>query len=266
MPVSCWPWKQIRSTTVRFPRLLAGLGLAALTGIAGTACTTHAGAAAQVGSSAIETSTLRDIVERGVEAVEASAGEQAVLNVNRPMLQRNALTTLVRIELLESEADRLGVSVSDQEVDAYYQAYAVLQAGSVEEFEQQAAGGGYDKEYLSTVVYMFALQSAIVDKVAPDKLASEDEAREYYDTIVDQFGEIPLSFEQSRPYLQRLIPAEDRAAVLLPLLEEAAQREGISINPRFGQWNMEELAVVSADGTIATTPEPAPGIDLPREF
>ncbi|MCK9931581.1 SurA N-terminal domain-containing protein [Frankia sp. Mgl5] len=247
---------------MKFPRLLAGLGLVVLTGIAGTACTTHAGAAAQVGSSTIETSTVRGIVDRGFEAVSTVPAQQAAQSLDRAELQRRTLTTLVQLQVLESEADRLGVTLSGQDVDAYYQAYAVLQFGSVEAFETRAAAAGFAKEDVGVIVRTGALESAIGDKIAPNTLASVAEARTQYDSIVAQVGKLPLTFEAARPYLQRFLATDQRAVKLRPLLTEAADREHVSINPRFGSWDDKQFAVVSAPGTIATTAAPESALDL----
>ncbi|MEX5631300.1 SurA N-terminal domain-containing protein [Parafrankia sp. FMc2] len=247
---------------MKFPRLLAGLGLAVLTGIAGTACTTHAGAAAQVGSSTIETSTVRGIVDRGFEAVESVPAEQAAQSLDRAELQRRTITTLVQLKVLETEAKRLGITLSGQDIDAYYQAYSVLRFGSVEAFETRAAAAGFAREDVDVIVRAGALESAIGDKVAPTTLASPAEARAQYDGIVAQVGDLPLTFEVARPYLQRFLASDQRSARIQPLLEEAATREHISVNPRFGEWDPKQFAVVSAPGTIATTSAPEPALDL----
>lgn len=261
MPVSRRRRERIPSTDVKFPRLLAGLGLVVLAGAAATACTTHAGTAAQVGSTTIETSTLRGIVDRGFEAVESVPAEQAAQSLDRTELQRRTLTTLVRLELLTVEADRLGVTVSSQEIDSYYQAYGVLQFGSVEAFEERAAAAGFAAEDVKAIVRSGALESAIGDKVAPRLLASDADARAQYDNIVAQVGEIPLSYADAKPYLRRFLVAEARAAEIRPLLAEATEREHVSVNPRFGEWDAQQVAVVDAAGTIATTPEPVSDLD-----
>ncbi|EFC84833.1 hypothetical protein [Parafrankia sp. EUN1f] len=238
---------------MKFPRLLAGLGLAVLTGLAGTACTSHAGAAAQVGSSTIETSTVRGIVDRGLAAAETA---QTAQTLTRTALQRRTITMLVDLKVRESAAKSLGVTVSDQDLNAFYQASAVLGYGGVKEFETNAAALGYAKEDLLTAMRVGALEFAIADKVAPTTLASPDYARAQYDGLVQQHGELPLTYEAARPYLQRFLASDQRNAKIQPVLTDTANRLGVSVNPRFGEWNAKESVVDEAPGTIATTEEP----------
>ena len=244
------------------PRAIVGLALAALVATVGTACSSHAGAAAQVGDTTIETSTLRGLVDRGAAAVESVPAEQASQQLQRPELQRRALTTLVQYQLIAAEAESLGVTVSQQDVDAYYQAYGILQFGSVDAFLTRAAAVGFAKEDVRLIIETGALEAAITDKLFPDLLASDEAAQAQYDSVVDQVGEIPLPFEEAKPYLKRFLADEQRSAALRPVLVEAAAREHISINPRFGAWDSKEFAVVAADGSVATTPGPVPSFDV----
>ncbi|WP_101835094.1 SurA N-terminal domain-containing protein [Frankia canadensis] len=249
---------------MKLSRLLAGVGVAVLVGFAGTACTTHAGAAAQVGSSTIDTSKLRGIVERGLAAAStvpiSQSGQSASSALNPPELQRRALTTLVQLNLLTEEAHRRGITLSEGDVAAYYQAYAVLQFGSVRAFEQRAAAAGFDQRDVSVIVRSGALESAISDQISPRLLATDAETRAQYDSIIDQVGRIPLSYAQAKPYLARFIVTDQRSAELRPVLARAEKADPISINPRFGRWDTDQFAIVAADGTIASRPAPTPTI------
>lgn len=251
---------------MKLSRLIAGVGMAVLVGFAGTACTTHAGAAAQVGPRAIETSQLRGIVERGLAAAStvpvSRSGQSAAGRLDPPELQRRALTTLVQLSLLQDEAHRRGITLSDGQVASYYQAYAVLQFGSVRAFEQRAAAAGFDRQDVSMIVRSGALKSAISDQVSPTLLAGDAETREQYDSIVEQVGRIPLTYAQAKPYLARFIATNQRSAQLRPVLARAEKIDPISINPRFGRWDTGQFAIVAADGTIASRPAPTPTIDL----
>jgi hypothetical protein len=248
-------------SVVKLLRLLAGVGLALVAAVAAGGCTTHAGAAAQVGSQSVETSTLRGIVDRGVAAVHTVPAEQAAQALDRPELQRRALTILVQRQLLDVEAARLGLSIDAQDVDAYYQAYGILEFGSVQAFQRRAAAAGFAVEDVRTIMFSGALEQAIQDKIAPTVLASDAEVQAQYDNIVAQAGEIPLTLEQARPYLARFLVGEKRAARMRPLLVDASKREGVAVNPRFGTWDAEQFAVVAADGSIATKTVPEPGLD-----
>jgi hypothetical protein len=254
------------SVVKQLSRLLASVGLLVLVGTAGTACTTHAGAAAQVGSHAIETSQLRGIVERGLAAADtvpvSQSGQTASGALDPPELQRRTLTSLVQLELLSEEARRRGITLSEQDVAAYYQAYAVLQFGSVQGFEQRAAAAGFARRDVAVIVRSGALQSALSDRVSPNLLATEAETRAQYDNIVDQVGRIPLSYAQAKPYLARFIVAKERAAKLQPVLAQAERKDPISVNPRFGRWDTDQFAIIAADGTIASRPALVPTVDL----
>jgi hypothetical protein len=244
--------------------VIAGVGLALFAALVGTACTPHAGAAAQVGSQTIETSALRDIVDRGVVAVKSvpeAQGAQGAQTLDRPELQRRALTTLVQKLLLSAEANRRGVSVTEQDVDAYSQAYAILNFGSVATFEKRAAAAGFAAPDIRVIMWSGALEQAIQDKITPDLVASDADVQAQYDHIVAQVGEIPLTLDQARPYLSRFLVGNKRAEKLRPVMVDASTREGVTVNPRFGTWNSKEFAVVAADGSIATTTAPTPTLD-----
>lgn len=254
---------------MKLSRLLAGVGLVVVVGAAGTACTSHAGAAAQVGSQTIETSDLRGIVDRGLGASDSALATQgsqssqgAPQSLDQGELQRRTLTTLVQLRLLSAEAKRLGVSVSGQDVASYYQAYGILNFGSVKAFEQRAAAAGFAQRDVGVIVQSGALESAIGDKISPDLVASDADTRAQYDSIVAQVGKIPLSYQQAKPYLSRFIVSEQRSAKLRPILAQAESKDPISINPRFGRWDTKQFAIVAADGTVASSPAPKPTLDL----
>ncbi|TFE33108.1 hypothetical protein E0F15_06360 [Frankia sp. B2] len=248
---------------MKLSRLLAGVGLLMLVG---TGCTTHAGAAAQVGSQTIGTSQLRGIVDRGLKAAQTvpipQTSQSASQSLNRGELQRRTLTTLVQLELISGEAKRLGISLTGQDIASYYQAYAILQFGSVKAFEQRAAAAGFAQQDVATIVRSGAFESALGDKISPGVLASDADTRAQYDSIVDQIGKIPLSYRQAKPYLARFLVADKRATKARPLLAQAESRDPISINPRFGTWDTKQFAVVAAEGSIASKPAPTPILDL----
>jgi hypothetical protein len=255
---------------VKFSRVIAGVVLALFVAASSTACTTHAGAAAQVGSQTIETSSLRGIVDRGLVAVKSVPAEQAARTLDRAELQRRALTILVQQKLLAAEAERRHITVDEQDVDAYYHAYGILEFGSVAAFEMRAAAVGFATEDIRIIMHSGALEQAIQDDIAPGLVADDATVQAQYDSIRNQLeqrgqlgeaGEIPLTLEQARPYLERSLVGEQRAEKMRPFLVKTAEREGVAVNPRFGKWDPEQFAVVAAEGTIATTVAPAPPFD-----
>ncbi|WP_239334124.1 SurA N-terminal domain-containing protein [Frankia sp. CiP3] len=241
-------------------RVLVSVALVVVTS---SACTTHAGSAAQVGDEMIQTSTLRGIVDRGMAAVQAAGPAQdaqtgqSAAPIERSDLQRQVLTELVQTNLAEQRARQLGVTVTGQDVDAYYQTFGVLRYGSVAGFEKAVAQSGFAREDLQMLVRARALDLALADRLAPNALASDADAREAYDQSVAQFGSLPLSFDQARPFLTRLLSTE-RAAAVEAQLRQISQRVNVSINPRFGVWSASQLTVLAAAGSVATTPAPEP--------
>ncbi|MBL7498571.1 hypothetical protein I6A84_29235 [Frankia sp. CNm7] len=253
---------------MKFPRLvIAALALLAL---AATACTSHAGAAAQVADTTIDTATVRGMVDRGMASYEAYAAKnpEAVAQQNpvtREDVQLRALNFLVQLKIEEAEARRLGVTLSPQELDAYYQAYAVFETGGVAALEEAAAAVGYaPKDLHDVVVRRFALDEKLADKTSPELVATDADIRSYYDSKLTELGvdSLPLSYEQARPFLSRHLMNDQRLAKLAPELVKAANREGVSVSPRFGVWSADDLVVLAADGSIATTPTPMPELNL----
>ncbi|WP_043602887.1 MULTISPECIES: SurA N-terminal domain-containing protein [Protofrankia] len=247
-------------------RILAGVALVVLSV---SACTTHAGSAAQIGDDTIKTSTLRDVVDRGLAVSRSAAAAnpsaaQSIAPIERTDLQRRALTTLVQLDLLEREARSLGITVADQDRDAFYQTYGVLEFGGVADFEQLAELGGIARQDLRLFLRSNALESAIADRLAPapDTDAAKEQARGRYDKIVTDFRakgkQISLSFDQAQGYLIRSLAADQRNQAVYTKLRETASREPVSINPRFGTWDSAQLAVAAAGVSIATTPAPEP--------
>ncbi|CAO5246335.1 SurA-like protein [Frankia sp. AgKG'84/4] len=251
---------------VKLSRLLAGVGMLVVVLAAGTACTTHAGAAAQVGSYTIETSQLRDIVSRGLAtsaAAPASQTSQAAPGaLEPPAVQQRTLSSLVQLQLLSDEARRRGITVSDGDVAAYTQAFAVLQYGSLHAFQQQLSAAAVAPADVDVIMRAGALESAISDQVSPKLLATEAETRQAYNQSQRMFGRLPLTYPQAKPYLARLIVATERGDALRPVFAQAEKANPVSVNPRFGRWDSGQFSVVAADGTIASTPGPTPAVDL----
>ncbi len=229
---------------------------AALVALSAAACTTHAGSSAQVGSSTISTSTLRGLVQRGSAAV--TANPTAGQTLDPAALQRKLLSLLVTDKLVAEDADRLGVSVNQQEIATYDQAFGALNFGSVAKFHQQLAAAGVGPSDTDLYVRYAALQEAIEDKISPAPAISDANLRQQYDAVVKQTGKIPLSFDDAKPWIERFIADQTRSVALTKQLTGLADATRISINPRFGKWDASQLGVVAADGSVATKVAPAP--------
>lgn len=258
---------------MKSPRLFgAALALVAVA-VAATGCTSHAGAAAQVDNGTIDTSTVRSITDLSMDAYDAyaAAHPQVVAQVEaqqgattRDSVQRRVLNTLIRQRLDEAEARKLGITLTPQDFDAYYQATAVTSAGSVSAFEDLVRVYGYAPEDVRGAVRVDAFESKIADKLAPDLVASDTATRSSYDSLLSQLGvkTLPLSYEQLRPFLARQAMSKQRSAKVKPELVKISHELGVSVSPRFGVWSVDDLAVLAQDGSIATTPTPVTQLSL----
>lgn len=233
---------------------VAGTVLVALTS---AACTTHAGAAAQVGDSTISTATLRGLVDRGSAAVaqNPTAGQ----SLDKATLQRQLLSLLVTDRLVARQAEQLGISLDNQQVATYDQAFGVLNFGSVKKFHDQLAAAGVGAKDTDIYVRYAALQEAIEDRISPAPAVDDATLRKQYDAVVAQLGKIPLSYADAKPWIQRFVANQQRSAALKARLVAASKDTTVSISPRFGTWDAAQLGVAAADGSIATKVAPAPG-------
>jgi hypothetical protein len=238
-------------------------------GLALAGCTSHAGAAAQVDDKTVSTDSVRAIVNRGMDAYSgfAAAHPDEVAQrqpVTRDGLQRTALGNLVEYQLDLIEARKLGVTLSPQEADAYFQAYGIFRYGGVAAFEQVGAASGFAPGDLRTVFRAYALESKIEDTIAPDLVASGAATRSVYDKTLAQLGakSLPLTYAQAQPFLARQMQNDQRDAKLRPILTATSKDSHVSVNPRFGVWSADDIQVLAADGSIATKPVPTPELNL----
>ncbi|WP_232793988.1 MULTISPECIES: SurA N-terminal domain-containing protein [Pseudofrankia] len=246
----------------------------ALVAVAMTACTSHAGAAAQVDDQTIDTATVSAIADRGMEAYTAYAAahpdvvaqrESQQGPITRDLVQRRALNSLIRVRLDEAKARELGITLTPQDFDAYYQALAVTQAGSVPAFEDAVGVLGFAPQDVRTQVHVDALESKIADKVAPDLVGTDAQAKSAYDGLLAQFGvkSLPLSYEQLRPFLARdIVEGTARSDKVTPELVKLSRQVGVSVSPRFGAWSVDDLQVLPQSGSIATTATPDQQLSL----
>lgn len=315
------------------PRL-AALGLAAA--LALTACGTavRSGAAAVIGDDRITTDELAGIVDAGIAA--PGAAEQ--LGGDRPAYQRRVLEQLIQGDLVARTAERLGVTVTQGQVDAEY-ASIEEQVGGAEALPQQAAAAGLSLKAVRDLARTRALSQAVGDRLTQDVEVPEQALRAAYEQSIDTYdrvrtrqiavptladaqallpearglddpafaelartrstdestkeqgGDLGLQprsafeqndlaaygaaafaaqpgetfaveggggggayvvrvverrtvpFEQAVPELRRQVLGQQRDDALSAALRETASNTDISINPRFGSWDAETLAV-----------------------
>lgn len=186
----------------------ASLGLVGVAALgAMSACTSRAGAAAVVGGDRIEISSLHGMTVRGTNtaSLQTFGSPEA--------LQQRELTLLVRRDLINSLAQRMGISVSPGQVSAVRQNLA-SQAGGEKAFEQQAEQSGVSAHDLPAVLHDEALGEAITAKLTNDPSSGD--------------------------------------ALYAQALQKEAKRIGVHISPRFGQWDQSTVAVVARTDDLST--------------
>ncbi|WP_241842048.1 hypothetical protein [Pseudofrankia sp. BMG5.36] len=262
-----------RARRSSFRATLLGAALA-LVAVAMTACTSHAGAAAQVDDQKIETATVSAIADRGMAAYKAYAAAHPDVVAQREaqqgpvthyLVQRRALNTLIRLRLDEAKAHELGITLTSQDFDAYYQALAVTQAGGIPAFEDAVGVLGFAPQDVRAQVHVDALESKIADRIAPDLVGSDAQAKSAYDALLAQFGvkSLPLSYAQLRSFLAHdIVMGTARTDKVTPELVKVSRQLGVSVSPRFGTWSVDDLQVLAQSGSIATTPTPVPQLSL----
>jgi hypothetical protein len=241
-------------------RRVVTAGALAVVGVLGlSACTTHAGAAAQVGSQKIDTSTLRGIVDRGMSAAATAPPPTDSSPIQRSDLQTRTLGELVYLDLLRDEASSLGLSASPADLSAYLQDFGILQFGNMPDFYAAAAQSGISRRDLSLFAERRVLETKIGERLLPDAKASVSDARAFYAQQVAKFNGLPLTFLAVQDFLVHVIVADAQVTpAVQDRLRTLAGRHHIAVNPRFGVWDNKQFDVVTADGSIATKPAPVP--------
>lgn len=87
--------------------------------------------------------------------------------------------------------------------------------------------------------------------------------------VVEVLERESTSLEEATPDLRRGALSEQRTAGVLELLVETAERVGVTVNPRFGEWDAAQAQVVAVpedDGVSSPEPVPTGGQDeVPAE-
>ena len=160
----------------RTPRRLAlasGLAVLLLSGCGDSAAAP--GKAASVGDVAISTSRLESLVDRGLR--DPAAQEQ--FGADRAGYQTQALSRLIRTEVLEQAAEDEGVTVSEGEVDDQIAEFAE-QAGGREELDQEAAKNGIAPEDLPDFVRAIVLEQALGEQLVEDVEVPDEQVEQAY--------------------------------------------------------------------------------------
>ena len=164
----------------------AGAAAAALCGsLLVTACNAHPGQAAFVGDSGISTSTLQGLVSRSLQNSEcgkAYAGHPITL-------ERIKLGDLIQQKLLEKVADRLGVEVTQADVDAELSTRSDVYGGRRLIALQASQNGAVAPQDLATSVRTDVLQTKIEDALTAKVQVPDSRLRGFYQQHVDHYLE-----------------------------------------------------------------------------
>lgn len=186
------------------------------TGCSATTGSVPATAAATVGDEKIPVELLERIIEAAKENPNAGmAGlEGDALAERTATLEREILTSLIRIELTRQAVEERDVEVTDEMIDEEYENQIEL-AGGEEALEQQAESFGLTTdEYREILVGNVVRETALRDAILGDNEMSDDDLREIY----DQRNEAGLYNVGTVSHI--LVETEEEANEIIGLLED----------------------------------------------
>jgi parvulin-like peptidyl-prolyl isomerase len=154
---------------------IAGLACLALAGCAQTG----AGVAARVGGARILTSTLTTHVTRGYANKTFAQGHP------KDEYQRQWLNRLISAHLVDVAAKRLGVTITDAQIDERLKTFET-NAGGRTQLEQQAAQQGIAPGDLRAATRDLVLRDAVADKLVADVVVSDKQLADAYKAALPQ--------------------------------------------------------------------------------
>ena len=160
------------------------------------------GAAALVGEERITTEALEQLVERGLADPQAAQE----LGGDREGYQRQALSRLIKTEILEQAAEQEGVTVTEGDV-AEQVGFVADQAGGREALEQQAAQSGVSPQDLEPFVRSIVLDQKLGDALTADINVPTENLQALYQENIAQYDQV-----RSRHIL---VPDEQTARTIL---------------------------------------------------
>lgn len=191
--------------------------------LAGCSTDAHPGAAAVVGGERITISSVQDRVETVREAQRDQPDGDQLLQAS-PGLTRQTVDFLVYLEVLEAAAAEHGVEVSRAQIQ---ESRAIA---------EQNVGGAE------------ALELSALTATSGLPLAGDEQ--------IDQVLRSQLLFQG---LAQRLnAPAgTDGQQVMRQVLAETAEEVGVEVNPRYGEWDAEQVVLAESDTPWLRADEPA---------
>ena len=153
----------------------------------GLASGSGAGVAARVGSWTLTTADFSDRVERSL--ANETFAEQ--LGAQQADFQRQALTQLIRAELMRREAAERGVTVTAADEQRRYDEFQA-QAGGAAAFVRSAAENGVSPADLRQVVGTFIVTDAVADDLVADEKLTDAQLRAEYRRAIDSYDRVKV--------------------------------------------------------------------------
>lgn len=174
----------------------------------------RSGSAAVVGDARITDAQLSD----QVNVVTSALGIQTSAKANQVVLDR-----LIRAELYTDLADKLGITISDGEVQKFINE-TEAQVGGAQALADQLLQSGVPQSEIFGFARTFLQQRAIAEKLAPGR------------------------------------SQEEQGAALGTAVTVLSKEIGTQVSPRFGTWEPENLSVGTPPNDLS---EPLPTSDTP---
>lgn len=170
------------------------------------------------------------------ETQREGARQQAEVSgqpVDETTLRDDVLDLMVDTELLEQESDRLGLTATEEEIDAELDALAA-QAGSpsTEELLDLLGEQGFDEEQVREELGRVVLIDKLVEERGGVEEPDEQELKDYYEELTGQSADAEQAtsdpaagpaFEDVQDMLADQLTQEREMASLTALLEELRQ-------------------------------------------
>ena len=176
-----------------------------------------------------ETITKNEFQDR-YDQLTQSLGQQAD-QVSDARIQQQALQSLVTEEILAQYADKNGIEVSDQEIQARID-QLTQQSGGEEQFKERLSQQNISMEDVRTSVDQQLTRQAIAeDQGTSTGTVSDEEARARYDQMTANAGQnaqIP-PFEQVKAALKQQLEQQKQQQVLTSLSQELREEYDVEV-------------------------------------
>lgn len=200
---------------------VAGLVAGALLITACSAGGPPAGAAATVNGTVIEAETVETMVQAQVDGAEEQLSELSSEERNEQVagLQRQVLTSLIAIELIEQVAADRGLEATDEEVDARWEEEIGFQGGE-EQLADLIASLGLTEEQARRQIAAGVLQEKLQEDVTSGIEVTDEEVRSTFDERGGETEQVTAS--------HILVETEEEAEEILTLLDEGTAFEELA--------------------------------------